>query len=79
MIGEKVLSAHPVDKANNQVGMTLYPTENGYTAVLINYDNTIHDAELTVRDGWRMEPVYGDVSRIEKCSMAVISIIRDDG
>ena len=79
MIGETVLSAHPVDKASNQIGMTLHPTENGYTAVLVNYDNVTHDARLTVRDGWRTKPVYGDAARIEKCSMAVVSIFRDDG
>lgn len=79
MIGETVLSAHPVDKANNQIGMTLHPTEKGYTAVLVNYDNVPHDAGLTVRDGWRTKTVYGDAARIEKCSMAVVSVIRDDG
>jgi hypothetical protein len=78
MIGENVLSAHPADKSNNQIGMTLHPAENGYTAVLINYDNIPHDAGLTVRDGWKMEPIHGDVTKIEKCSMAVVSILRDN-
>ena len=46
--------------------------------MLINYDNIPHDAGLTVRDGWKTEPLYGDVTKIEKCSMAVVSILRDN-
>ena len=75
-ISEGILDQHPAVKANNQVGMTLHPVENGYIAVLINYDNVPHDAELKIKDGWCMEAVYGDVKKIEKCGMAVISLKR---
>ena len=76
IIGEDVLNSHPIDSANNQIGVTLHPTADGYYAVLINYDNMTHDAEVTVADGWQMEPVYGDVRGIEKCGMAVVKVIR---
>ncbi|MBE6611628.1 MAG: hypothetical protein E7632_03955 [Ruminococcaceae bacterium] len=76
IIGEDVLKNHPIDSANNQVGMTLHPTDTGYYAVLVNYDNMTHDAEVSVADGWTMEPVYGDVTSIGKCNMAVVKLSR---
>ena len=77
IIGENAIASHPIGKGNNQVGMTLHPAENGYTAVFVNYDNVPHDAEVTPADGWHMEPVYGDVTRIEKCSMAVVRLMQN--
>lgn len=76
IIGERVLSSHPIVSANNQIGVTLHPAQNGYYAVLINYDNVTHDAQVKLPDGWRMEPVYGNVRAIEKCSMAIVSLTR---
>ncbi len=77
IIGQNIIDSHPIDSANNQIGMTLHPTQNGYYAVFINYDSITHDAEVTLADGWSMETMYGDVHAVEKCSMAMIRLTRN--
>ncbi len=76
IVGEHVLSTHPIVSSNNQIGLTLHPAQEGYHAVLINYDSITHDAGITLAEGWRMEPVYGDVRAIEKCGMAVVLLTK---
>jgi len=75
-IGEQVIASHPIDAKNNQIGVTLHPTEDGCYAVLVNYDDRVHDAELTVADGWKIQTVYGDPAKIDGCSMAVIRMTK---
>ena len=78
IIGENVLTEHPMTCSNNQIGITLHPTEDGYYAVLVNYDNMTHDAEAVAADGWRMEAVYGDVCAIRKCDMAMVRLLKEN-
>jgi hypothetical protein len=78
IIGENVLTEHPLTCSNNQIGVTLHPTEDGYYAVLVNYDNMTHDAEAVAADGWRMEAVYGDVCAIRKCDMAMVRLLKEN-
>ena len=70
----EVLGSHPIRHTNDQVGMTLHPSDGGYYAVLVNYDNTVHDAGIAVADGWVVEPVCGDVKSIGGCGMAVVRL-----
>ena len=74
IIGEKVLKSHPIQHTNRQVGMTLHPDGNGWYAVLVNYDNQMQDASITLNGNYSISTIYGRANAIEPCSMAVLRI-----
>jgi len=75
-VGAEVLAEHPVRSANSQIGLTLHENGSGWYAVAINYDGHEHDAKLDMNEGWEARSVYGDMTKIEGCGMAMIELIR---
>ena len=75
-VGAEALAAHPLRAANSQVGLTLHQNGDGWYAVAINYDGHVMDAKLDVSEGWEIRPVYGDMSAIEACGMAMVELVR---
>ena len=76
MIASDVLKQHPIRHECRQIGMTLHEFDGGYYAVLVNYDDRTHDARITLNGDYEMTAVYGDVSAIEKCSMAAVRLTK---
>ena len=75
-VGAEALAALPMRAANLQVGLTLHQNGDGWYAVAINYDGHVMDAKLDVSEGWEIRPVYGDMSAIEACGMAMVELVR---
>ena len=71
-----VLESKPMKCLNPDIALTLHKELDGYYAVAVNYMNETADSEVSLADGWKLEPVYGDFNAVEGCGMAVGIIVK---
>ena len=71
-----LLANKPMKCLNPDIALTLHEEDDGYYAVAVNYMNEIADAKVSIADGWKLEPVYGDFNAVESCGMAVGKIVK---
>ena len=73
---EESLANKPMKCLNSDIALTLHEEFDGYYAVAVNYMNETADSEVSLADGWKLEPVYGDFTAVEGCGMAVGKIVK---
>lgn len=66
-----VLSEKLVTSANPQIGVTLHKeSEDRYIVIAINYSDTIQDTCFTIKNGWHLTAIRGNLNTIDKCDAA---------
>lgn len=72
----EIIDAKPMRCLNPDISLTLHPDGDGFHAVAVNYMSETENSEVSLADGWTLEPIFGDFSAVERCSMAVGRLVR---
>ncbi len=73
-----ILKDKPMRALEKDISLTLHPeTENSYIAIAVNYSPDTKNASIKLSDKFRAEPIYGDMSSIGGCNMAICRIVRE--
>ena len=73
---KEILDKKPMRLSDPEVSLTLHPDGENYYAVAVNYINEERDSKPVIADGWSFEPIYGELSKVEPCGMAVGRLVR---
>ena len=77
VFGKEVIKNKICYSKNPFIGTTVHPVnDNEAIVIAVNYDNKTHKTQLQLKDGWKLEAVYGDTDEITKCNGAVYRAIR---
>ena len=74
---KEILAGKPMRCDEPDVSLTLHPDKDAYYAVAMNYIAEERDAKVILKDGWKLEPIYGDFKAVEPCGLAVARLVRE--
>lgn len=75
IFGEDVLKEKICYSKNPFIGTTIHPlSEKEVIVIAVNYDNKTHSTDLVIKEGWKLETIYGNADKITKCNGAVYRI-----
>ncbi len=70
----EILSSKLALSEEPDTSLTLHPVKGGAYAIAVNYTNAIRDARIKLAQNTLLTPIYGDLTAIAPCDMAVAFI-----
>lgn len=71
LAADNILRKKVVTSGNPQIGITLHKVnDQKYIVCAVNYSDKTQETKLNILNGWRLTPIYGQITQIAKCNGA---------